>query len=213
MTRPLTRPGKIVCIGRNYVDHVKELGNEVPKEPVIFMKPPSSVIGDGDAIVRPVHLSALVHHEGELALVIGARASFVTEEAALSYVRGYTCANDVTARDLQRLDNHFTRAKGFDTFCPLGPAEVDAALVGDPQTLDITLSVNGEVRQRGNTRQMIHPIAKLLAYVTSIMTLEPGDVLLTGTPAGVGPLVAGDEVVVEIERVGRLRNRVVDGLR
>jgi 2-keto-4-pentenoate hydratase/2-oxohepta-3-ene-1,7-dioic acid hydratase in catechol pathway len=210
MRRPLERPGKIICIGRNYAEHAKELGHAVPTEPVIFMKPPSCVIGDGDAIVRPVHLSSLVHHEGELALVIGRRARFVDEATALDYVRGYTCANDVTARDLQRKDNHFTRAKGFDTFCPLGPLEVSADEVGDPRTLDVKLSVNGEVRQRGNTSEMIFPIPRLLAYVTRIMTLEPGDVMLTGTPAGVGPLVAGDEVVVEISRVGMLRNRVVD---
>lgn len=211
MRRPLERPGKIVCIGRNYADHAKELGNSVPTEPVMFLKPPSSVIGDGGVIIRPVHLSALVHHEAELAVIVGHTARFVTEANALSFVRGYTCANDVTARDLQRKDNHFTRAKGFDTFCPLGPFEVSADEVGDPRGLAITLTVNGEVRQHGRTSDMVFDIPRLLAAVTRVMTLEPGDVLLTGTPAGVGPLVAGDEVVVDIERVGRLTNRVVDG--
>lgn len=204
MSAALPGPGKIVCVGRNYAEHAKELGNDVPVEPVIFMKPPSAVIGHGDAILLPPQ-SELVHHEGELAVVIGTRLTDVDEAAARAGIRGYTCANDVTARDLQRKDGRFTRAKGFDTFCPLGPTLVDGL---DAAALEIVVTVNGVERQRGNARDMVFPVPRLLAYISSIMTLEPGDVVLTGTPAGVGPLVEGDVVRVEIQGVGALENPV-----
>jgi 2-keto-4-pentenoate hydratase/2-oxohepta-3-ene-1,7-dioic acid hydratase in catechol pathway len=199
-------PGKIVCVGRNYAEHAKELGNAVPEEPMLFMKPPSSVIGPDDVIVRP-SMSTLVHHEGELAVVIGRRLQRASTSEAKAAVFGLTCANDVTARDLQRKDNHFTRAKGFDTFCPLGPTIVTDV---DWQGLEVTLDVNGERRQTGNTRDQVHGVENLLAYISQIMTLEPGDVVLTGTPAGVGPLLHGDHVVVDIAGIGSLHNRVVD---
>ncbi len=205
---PVERPGKVVCVGRNYAAHARELQNDVPAEPILFIKPASSVIFHGDAIVRPVHMSALVHHEGELAVVVDRAMRRIPEEAALSYVRGYTCANDVTARDLQRRDVQFTRAKGFDTFCPLGPHVVEVA---DPQALDIEVTVNGEVRQRGNTRDMVFPVARLLSFISDVMTLDAGDVVLTGTPAGVGPLANGDIVRVTIAGIGALENPVVDG--
>jgi 2-keto-4-pentenoate hydratase/2-oxohepta-3-ene-1,7-dioic acid hydratase in catechol pathway len=199
-------PGKIVCVGRNYVEHAKELGHDVPSEPIIFLKPASSVIAHGDAIVRPTHMSALVHHEAELAVVIDRKMHRVKNP--LDFVRGYTCANDVTARDLQKKDVQFTRAKSFDTFCPLGPKVV---MLDDPQNVDIELTVNGEVRQRGNTRDMVFSIAHLLSFISDVMTLDPGDVVLTGTPAGVGPLVHGDVVNVTIAGIGTLSNPVLNG--
>lgn len=204
-------PGKIVCVGRNYAAHAKELGNEVPAEPTLFLKPPSSVIGPGEPIVRPVHMSSLVHHEGEIAVVMGARLQRAREEDALAAVLGYTCANDVTARDLQRAEKIFTRAKGFDTFCPLGPAIVTADEVPDPQALEVKLAVDGAVRQHGFARDMAFPVRFLLAFISQVMTLEPGDVVLTGTPEGVGPLEAGQTVRVEVPGIGALENPVVDG--
>ena len=207
MALAFARPGKVVCVGRNYAAHAQELGHDVPSEPILFIKPASSVIGPGDAIVRPVHMSELVHHEGELAAVVDRTMHRVPERDALSYVRGYTCANDVTARDLQRRDVQFTRGKSFDTFCPLGPAVVALA---DPQSLAVELAVNGVVKQRASTRSMIFSVARLLSFISSVMTLDAGDVVLTGTPAGVGPLVAGDVVTVTIEGVGSLSNPVVD---
>lgn len=203
-------PGKIVCVGRNYAAHAKELGNQVPEKPTLFLKPPSSVIGPGAAIVRPVHMSELVHHEGEIAVVMGARLRRGSEDEALSAVLGYTCANDVTARDIQREEKIFTRAKGFDTFCPLGPCVVTADEVADPQALEVKLTVDGEIRQHGFARDMAFPIRFLLSFISQVMTLEPGDVVLTGTPEGVGPLLAGQTVRVEVPGIGALENPVVD---
>ena len=200
-----SRPSKIVAVGRNYVAHARELGHEIPGEPLIFLKPSSAVVGDGDDVVYP-HMSHRVDHEGELAVVIGRRCKDVAASDALGFVRGYTCANDVTARDLQESDGQWTRAKGFDTFCPLGPRVV-ADL--DPASLGIVARVNGEVRQDGNTSEMLFGVPTLVAFISEVMTLEPGDVILTGTPPGVGPVQRGDLMEVEIEGIGVLRNRVV----
>lgn len=197
-------PGKIVAVGRNYADHARELGNEVPSEPILFLKPPSSLLDPGRDIEFPAQ-SERVDFEGELALVIGRRARRISPDQWRSFVLGFTCANDVTARDLQKKDVQFTRGKGFDTFCPLGPALVTNL---DPADLEITTRLNGEVRQSGRTSQMIFAPGVLLEFVTAIMTLEPGDVVLTGTPAGVGPMSPGDVVEVEVEGIGVLRNRV-----
>jgi 2-keto-4-pentenoate hydratase/2-oxohepta-3-ene-1,7-dioic acid hydratase in catechol pathway len=200
-------PAKIVAIGRNYAAHAKEMGNEVPDEPVIFLKPSTSVVGPSDAIVRPVHLSERVDYEGELAVVIGKISRGLPPERAMSAVFGYTCANDVTARDLQATDVQWARAKGFDTFCPLGPW-VETEL--DPSDLEITTTVNGEKRQQSRTSLLLHGVPALISYVSAVMTLLPGDVLLTGTPDGVGPLAPGDEVSVTVEGIGTLSNRVVN---
>jgi 2-keto-4-pentenoate hydratase/2-oxohepta-3-ene-1,7-dioic acid hydratase in catechol pathway len=194
-------PSKVVAFGRNYAEHARELGNDVPATPLIFIKPSTSVIGDGDAIRLPAS-STEVHHEGELAVVIGAPARNVAPEDALRHVFGYAAANDVTARDQQRADAHFTRAKSYDSFCPLGPW-VETVL--DPSDLRIVTRVNGEVRQDGRTSQMVRDIPAQIAFVSAIMTL----LMLTGTPAGVGPIVAGDTVSVEIDGVGTLTNPVV----
>jgi 2-keto-4-pentenoate hydratase/2-oxohepta-3-ene-1,7-dioic acid hydratase in catechol pathway len=201
---PPSQPTKIICVGRNYIDHAKELGNEVPKIPLLFMKPPSSVIGNGDSILLPPQ-SRQVEHEAELVIVIGKRGKNITAEEASDYIFGYTIGNDVTARDLQKTDNQWTRAKGFDTFCPFGPW-VDTEF--DPSDAVVTCRVNGQMRQMASTRDMIFNVGVLLAYVSSIMTLEPGDLLFTGTPAGVGRLEAGDVVDVEIEGLGKLSNPV-----
>lgn len=200
-------PSKIVCIGRNYGAHAKELGSEVPKEPLLFLKPPSSLLDPGGTIELPVE-SERVEHEAELGVVIGRRARFVAEEDALAHVFGYTCVGDITARDLQRKDAQWTRAKGFDTFCPVGP-EIVTDL--DPAALDVRCRVNGQLRQSGNTRDMIFPIAALIAYVSRVMTLEPGDLIATGTPEGVGPLAAGDRLEIEIPPVGVLSASVARG--
>jgi 2-keto-4-pentenoate hydratase/2-oxohepta-3-ene-1,7-dioic acid hydratase in catechol pathway len=198
-------PTKIVCVGRNYREHAAELGNEMPAEPLLFLKAPSSVIAHEETIVLPAY-SERVEHEGELAVVIGLRARAIRDdEDPLDYVLGYTCLNDVTARDLQRRDVQFTRAKSFDTFCPFGP---HVATGVDPLDLRVETRVNGEVRQRGRTSEMAFSVPFLVRYVSSMMTLEPGDVISTGTPAGVGPLRDGDTVEVEVEAVGTLRNRV-----
>ena len=202
----LPSPSKIVCVGRNYVEHARELGNEVPERPLLFFKPPSAIVRSGGAIVLPPE-SARVEHEGEVAVVIGRRAKAVAEEHALEYIGGYAPLNDVTARDLQKIDNQWARAKGFDTFCPMG--EVVPADGVDPAALEVICRVNGEVRQQGRTEQMAFPIPMLIAYISRIMTLEPGDVIATGTPAGVGPLAPGDVVEVEIPGLGVLRNPVV----
>ncbi len=197
-------PSKIVCIGRNYAEHVKELGNEAPTEPVLFFKPPSALLAPGGTIVRPA-ASQRVDFEGELAIVVGREAKDVKADRWRDYVRGFTIANDVTARDLQKKDVQFTRGKGFDTFAPLGPCiETDL----DPSDLRLTTRVNGETRQDGRTSQMVFPLGALFEYITAIMTLVPGDVILTGTPSGVGPLQAGDVVEVEIEGIGVLSNAV-----
>ncbi len=199
------RPSKIVCVGRNYLAHARELGNEVPERPLLFFKPPSALVEDGDAIQLPPE-SNQVEHEGEIAVVIGARARHVTPDRAMRYVAAFAPLNDVTARDLQKTDGQWTRAKGFDTFCPMGPA-VPAERV-DVEALEVICRVNGEVRQHGYARDMAFDIPTLVAYVSSVMTLEPGDVIATGTPAGVGPLRPGDVVEVEIPGVGTLRNPV-----
>jgi 2-keto-4-pentenoate hydratase/2-oxohepta-3-ene-1,7-dioic acid hydratase in catechol pathway len=198
-------PSKIVCIGRNYAAHAAELGNEVPKEPLMFLKPPSSIIGPQESIVLPKY-SQRVEHEGELALVIGRRCSHLNDaDDALSFVMGYTCLNDVTARDLQKSDVQFTRAKGFDTFCAVGP-HIETAL--DPSNVLVETHVNGERRQSGFTSLMTYPPAFLVRWISRMMTLVPGDIIATGTPAGVGPLVAGDTVEVSVAGVGVLRNPV-----
>lgn len=200
-------PTKIVALGKNYAAHAAEVGSGVPAEPLFFLKPPSAVIGPGGAIVYPRHLSQQVDYEAELAVVVGRRARHVRPEEALTFVRGYTCANDVTARDLQRRDEQWNRSKSFDTFCPLGPWIVTNLDVSD---LAIRCRVNGELRQDDRTRDLVFGVADLLAYVSAVMTLEPGDVLLTGTPEGVGPLYPGDRVAVEIEGIGTLENEVVE---
>ena len=200
-------PSKIVAVGRNYVEHARELGNEPPAEPLIFLKPSTSVIGPGDPIVRPDKLSERVDFEGELAIVFGRLCRDVPAARVPEVIFGYTCANDVTARDLQAKDGQWARAKGFDTFCPLGPW-IETGL--DPADVQLTTTVNGEVKQDSRTSLLIFDIATLVSYVTAVMTMLPGDVLLTGTPAGVGPLVAGDDVAVTIEGIGSLASRVVD---
>ena len=197
-------PSKIICVGRNYVEHAKELGNEVPKMPLIFMKPPSSVISDGEPIVLPPQ-SNQVEHEAELVAVIGKRGRNITAESARDHILGYTIGNDVTARDLQKTDGQWTRAKGFDTFCPFGPW-IDTDF--DPSDALITCRVNGQMRQLSSTRDMVFAIGVLIAYASSVMTLEPGDLLFTGTPSGVSQLKAGDIVEVEIDGLGVLKNPV-----
>jgi 2-keto-4-pentenoate hydratase/2-oxohepta-3-ene-1,7-dioic acid hydratase in catechol pathway len=197
-------PSKIVCIGRNYVEHAKELGNEVPKMPLIFFKPPSSIIASGGTILLPPQ-SSQVEHEAELVAVIGKRGRNVTAESARDYVLGYTIGNDVTARDLQKTDGQWTRAKGFDTFCPFGPW-IDTDF--DPSDALVTCRVNGQMRQLASTRDMVFSVGVLIAYISSVMTLEPGDLVFTGTPAGVSQLQAGDTVEVEIDGLGLLRNSV-----
>ncbi|GII31696.1 2-hydroxyhepta-2,4-diene-1,7-dioate isomerase [Planotetraspora mira] len=199
-------PSKVIAIGRNYADHAKEMGNEAPAEPIVFLKPNTSVIGSGEAIAYPEKLSERVDFEGELAVVIGRLCREVPVERAFDVIFGYTCANDVTARDLQSKDGQWTRAKGFDTFCPLGPW-IETSL--DPSDLALTTTVNGELRQSARTSLLLHDIPALIAHVSAFMTLLPGDVILTGTPAGVGPLSVGDEVSIGIEGIGTLTNRVV----
>jgi 2-keto-4-pentenoate hydratase/2-oxohepta-3-ene-1,7-dioic acid hydratase in catechol pathway len=198
------QPGKIICVGRNYVEHAKEMGNDVPKVPLIFLKPPSSIINPGDAIVLPPQ-SQQVEHEGELVAVIGKRGRNITIEQARSHILGYTIGNDVTARDLQKSDGQWTRAKGFDTFCPFGPW-IDTEF--DISDALITCKVSGQPRQMASTRDMVFNVGTLVAFVSSVMTLETGDILFTGTPSGVGILRDGDQVVVEIEGLGNLTNPV-----
>jgi 2-keto-4-pentenoate hydratase/2-oxohepta-3-ene-1,7-dioic acid hydratase in catechol pathway len=198
-------PGKIVCVGRNYAAHAAELGNEVPKEPLIFLKPPSSIIGPGEPIVLPTQ-SQKVEHEAELGLIIGRRCSHLKEtDDALSYLLGYTCLNDVTARDLQKSDVQFTRAKGFDTFCPVGP-HIETDL--NPSDVLVEAHVNGTQRQSSRTSLMIYTVPFLIRWISNVMTLMPGDLIATGTPAGVGPLVANDTVDISVSGVGVLRNPV-----
>ncbi|QNP69978.1 fumarylacetoacetate hydrolase family protein [Streptomyces roseirectus] len=202
---PPVLPNKVVAFGRNYADHAKELGNEVPDTPFAFFKPSTSVIGPGDAIQYPT-FSTDVHHEAELAVVIGRMCREVPRDRVKDVILGYTCAIDVTARDVQKREKQWARAKGFDTSCPLGPwIETDL----DPGDLTIQLTVNGQQRQLGRTSEMITPIEDLIVNITEAMTLLPGDVILTGTPAGVGPLEIGDEVAVTIEGIGTLTNKVV----
>ena len=197
-------PTKIVAVGRNYAEHAKELGNQAPSEPIIFLKPPSALLPHEGTIVRPPQ-SQRVDYEGELAIVIGKRAKNVPAARWREYVKGFTCANDVTARDLQKKDVQFTRGKSFDTFCAVGP-HIETDL--DPSDLSLVTRVNGQVKQNGRTSQMIFPCSTIVEFITGVMTLEPGDIILTGTPSGVGPLQAGDTVEVEIEGIGTLRNHV-----
>jgi 2-keto-4-pentenoate hydratase/2-oxohepta-3-ene-1,7-dioic acid hydratase in catechol pathway len=204
---PPCSPSKIVCVGRNYADHAKELGNEIPKEPLIFLKPPSSLIAHGDSIVYPA-ISERLDYEGEIALIIGKRGRHIQPADALSYIEGYTCLNDVTARDLQKKDGQWTRGKGFDTFCAVGPWMVPAHQV-DFSALKLRTLLNGEQRQSGHTGQLIFGLEVILAYVSRFLTLEPGDLIATGTPEGVGPMKAGDVVTVEIEGLGSLTNPVL----
>lgn len=201
-------PTKIVCVGRNYAAHAAEHRSQVPDTPLLFLKPPSAVVGPGVPIELPRE-SARVEHEGELALVIGRRCRRIGEAEAWQAVLGVTCANDVTARDIQRSDAQWTRGKGFDTFCPVGPwlvTGVDAGFVAD---LQVRCAVNTEPRQAGRTSEMVFSPAFLVSYISQVMTLEPGDLVLTGTPAGVGPLTPGDTVTVDIENIGTLTNPVV----
>jgi 2-keto-4-pentenoate hydratase/2-oxohepta-3-ene-1,7-dioic acid hydratase in catechol pathway len=204
-------PSKVVCVGKNYADHVAEMKTgDAPSQPLLFLKPSTSVIGPGDAIRIPPG-STNVHHEAELAVVIGARgARHVTEEQAAASIFGYTIGNDVTERDMQRADNQWTRAKGFDSFCPIGPwIETDLAAIGkDPADLGVTCTVDGELRQDGRTSQLLFGVPTLISYISQVMTLLPGDVVLTGTPAGVGPLRAGGSVTCAIEGLGELTNPV-----
>jgi 2-keto-4-pentenoate hydratase/2-oxohepta-3-ene-1,7-dioic acid hydratase in catechol pathway len=199
-------PSKVVAVGNNYAAHVREMGGEPPAEPILFLKPSTSVTGPSDRIAYPVKLTDRVDYEGELAVIIGRLCREVPKERAEDVIFGYTCANDVTARDLQLRDGQWTRAKGFDTFCPLGPWMETGT---DPSDLGITTTVNGNVRQHARTSELLWDVPSLIEYVSSVMTLLPGDVLLTGTPEGVGPLTDGDEVSVTIESIGTLTNKVV----
>ncbi|MGD0570418.1 MAG: fumarylacetoacetate hydrolase family protein [Candidatus Sulfotelmatobacter sp.] len=205
---PPVRPSKIVCVGRNYREHAAELGNEVPKEPLIFLKPSSSLLAPGGVVRRP-KLSERVDYEGELCVVIGKTCYRPpADEDVRPYILGYTCLNDVTARDLQSKDGQWWRAKGFDTFCPVGPVVVDGL---DPWAgVGVETRVNGAVRQNGNTKDFIFPLDVVIRYIAEVMTLFPGDLIATGTPAGVGSLAAGDSVEVSVEGVGTLRNSVAE---
>ena len=206
---PPCAPTKIVCVGRNYQEHARELGNEVPAEPLIFLKPPSSLIASGDAIVYPP-LSQRVDFEGELGIVIGKRARSVARENALDHILGFTCVNDVTARDLQKKDGQWTRGKGFDTFCAVGPCLVPKDEVDFP-SLRVRTLVDGEVKQDGSVLDMIFPPDVIISYISAFMTLEPGDLIATGTPPGVGPLEPGSTVRIEINGIGILENPVLKG--
>lgn len=197
-------PSKIVCLGLNYADHAREMGVELPKEPVIFLKPPSSVVGPGDKIILPA-VSRRVDYEAELAIIIGREAYEIPKERAFDYIFGYTCANDVTARDLQMKDVQWVRSKSFNTFCPLGPW-IETEL--DPADLSIQLKQNGEIKQKSTTANLIFKVPEIVEFISSIMTLLPGDVILTGTPAGVGPVSPGDVLEVSIEGIGNLTNPV-----
>lgn len=201
-------PSKIVCVGRNYAKHAAELGNVVPSEPLIFLKPPSSLVFDGDDIVMPKG-AGRVDYEGEIGVIIGKRARRISAPEAWDHVQALIAVNDVTARDLQNSDDQWTRAKGFDSFCPVGSA-VPLADV-DLDALAVTTRVNGEVRQQGPAADMVFDIPAIIAYISGIMTLEVGDLIATGTPDGIGPLHSGDEVIVEVSGVGSVRNRVVAG--
>lgn len=203
---PPVEPGKIICLGRNYVEHAREQGAEVPESPLIFLKAQTALIADHEEIRLPIQ-SEQVEHEAELVVVIGKKGRWIPVEQALQYVFGYTIGNDVTARDLQHKDGQWTRSKSFDTFCPVGPwieTELDAS-----DTL-ITCRVNSELRQMASTREMVFTVPQIVAYISTVMTLLPGDLIFTGTPAGIGPLVNGDEVEVEIEGIGILRNTVTN---
>lgn len=198
-------PTKIVAVGLNYRDHAAEMKKPPPEEPLIFMKPTTALIGHEDKIIYPKHMSSRVDYEGELAVVIGKRTKWVSEDDALNYVFGYTCINDVTARDLQAKDVQYTRAKGFDTFAPMGPV-IETEL--DPSNLQISTFLNGERRQHSRTSELIFSVPRLISFISRVMTLLPGDIIATGTPAGIGPMRVGDKVEVEIEGIGILRNYV-----
>ncbi len=201
---PPVQPSKVVCVGLNYRDHAEELNMDLPEEPILFLKPPTTVIGHKDNIIYP-NQSHQVDHEAELAVVIGREARFVNQKDVFDCIAGYTALNDVTARDLQQKDGQWTRAKSFDTFCPLGPwMETEM----DPSNRDISLKLNNEVKQNSNTKNMIFPVDELVEYVSNIMTLNPGDVIATGTPPGVGSMKVGDVVEVCIDGIGTLRNEV-----
>jgi len=202
------RPSKIVCVGRNYREHAAELGNEVPQEPLLFFKPPSSLVGAGATIVRP-RISQRTDYEGELAVIIGHPCHKLAADADVRpYILGYTALNDFTARDLQRKDSQWVRGKGFDTFCPAGPLVTNEI---DPWAgVEVETRVNGDVRQHGNTRDFIFSLDVMIRYIADVMTLVPGDVIATGTPEGVGPVVAGDVIEITVEGVGTLRNPVAD---
>lgn len=205
--RAPVRPSKIVCIGRNYREHAAELGHEIPKEPLLFFKPPSALNHPGSPIVRP-RASHRTDYEGELGVVIGRRCSKLADDDVRPYILGYTAVNDFTARDLQKTDGQWTRAKGFDTFCPVGPLVTTEI---DPWTgISVQTRVNGELKQDGSTRNLIFPLDIVLRYISNIMTLEPGDLIATGTPEGVGPVVAGDLVEITVEGIGTLRNPIAD---
>jgi 2-keto-4-pentenoate hydratase/2-oxohepta-3-ene-1,7-dioic acid hydratase in catechol pathway len=206
---PPCSPSKIVCVGRNYAEHAKELGNEPPKEPLIFLKPPSSLIASGDAIVYPI-LSQRVDFEGELGVIIAKRARHVRTADAAQFIQGYTCVNDITARDLQKKDGQWTRGKGFDTFCAVGPCMVSPDEV-EFEKLRVQTMVDGELKQDGSVRDMLFSVGDIIAYVSEFMTLEPGDLIATGTPPGVGPLQPGSRVQIKIEGIGVLDNTVVRG--
>ena len=198
-------PSKILCVGRNYAEHAAELGNDVPKEPLLFLKAPSALIRHEEPIVIPSQ-SSQVEHEAELAIIIGRDCKDIgDDEDPFQYVRGYTCLNDVTGRDVQRMDVQFTRGKSFDTFCPVGPLIVTDL---DPASLDVVTRLNGNIKQKGNTADMAFPVPFLIKYISNIMTLYPGDLIATGTPAGVSPMKPGDVVEVEVAGVGVLRNRI-----
>jgi 2-keto-4-pentenoate hydratase/2-oxohepta-3-ene-1,7-dioic acid hydratase in catechol pathway len=204
---PPCAPSKIVCVGRNYADHAKEFNNPAPLEPLIFLKPPSSLIGSGDAIILP-KASERVDYEGELGVIIGKRARNVKKADASSYILGYTCVNDVSARDLQRKDNQWTRGKGFDTFCPVGPCMVPRDAV-DLSKLRVRTFLDGEKKQDAPITDMLFDLNVIIEFVTAFMTLEPGDLIATGTPSGVGPLQAGSTIRIDIEGVGVLENTVI----
>jgi 2-keto-4-pentenoate hydratase/2-oxohepta-3-ene-1,7-dioic acid hydratase in catechol pathway len=205
---PPVEPSKIICVGRNYREHAAELGHEIPQEPLLFLKPPSALLPPGGAILRP-KASARTDYEGELGVVIARSCRQLTDgDDVRPYVLGYTCVNDFTARDLQKKDGQWTRAKGFDTFCPVGPVVADGL---DPWAgVSIETRVNGDMRQSGNTRDFIFPLDVVIRYISQILTLEPGDLIATGTPEGVAPVVAGDVIEVSIEGIGQLRNSVAD---
>ncbi len=200
----LFHPSKIVAVGLNYFDHAKELNMPVPDHPILFLKPPTGLLGDGQPIVHPAQ-SREVHYEAELAVVIKDRVRNISAAEAPAHILGYTCANDVTARDLQKIDGQWTRAKSFDTFCPLGPR---IATDVDPRNLNIVSRLNGVTRQASNTREMIFDVFRLVEFISGIMTLLPGDVILTGTPPGVGPMKIGDTIEIEIDHIGVLRNKI-----
>jgi 2-keto-4-pentenoate hydratase/2-oxohepta-3-ene-1,7-dioic acid hydratase in catechol pathway len=207
---PPVQPSKIVCVGRNYREHAAELGNEVPQEPLLFFKPPSSLLPPGGTILRP-RVSEHTDYEGELGVVIARRChQLAASDDVRPYILGYTCVNDFTARDLQKKEPQWVRGKGFDTFCPVGPVVADGTNIDPWAGVQVETRVNGDVRQSGNTQDFIFPLDVVIRYISQIMTLEPGDLIATGTPQGVGPVVAGDAIEVSIEGIGQLRNPVAD---